>query len=161
MFVLGHIGIGRTIVGPIGRALPIVPFAIGALLPDAIDKPLYYAHVSSYVSCTRTFGHTGLFFSALVLTAWARRSRVWAAVALGVATHTVLDGVLDAFSQGTSSVFMAFTWPFVYTYFASYDFESPLDQLGQVWRPRILITEAIGLALLAREYWQRIRAPRT
>ena len=152
MFVLGHLGVGRAIIGPLRRALPFVPFAAGALLPDVIDKSLYYAHLSSYVSCTRTFAHTGLFLGVAALTAWGVRSRIWTALAVGIATHLLLDGLMDLFSREPSSAFIALTWPFLHDRFASYDFASPLDQLGQIWRPRIMLAEAVGLAWLAREY---------
>src|SRR4051812_43796707 len=44
MFALGHVGIGRRLV-PRYRAFTARErwiFALGALLPDLIDKPLYY-----------------------------------------------------------------------------------------------------------------------
>ena len=162
MFVFGHVGFGRTIIGPLRRALPIVPFIVGTLLPDAVDKPLYYSHVSGFVSCTRTFAHTGLFLAALAAAAWVLRSRVWSAIAIGVATHLVLDASMDMLSPFPSSELIALTWPVLHGRFASYDFTSPLDQLGQVWKPQIMLTEAIGLGLLAREYivYQRTRAAR-
>jgi len=155
VFVFGHLGFGRTIARPWHRALPVVPFVAGALLPDAIDKSLYYAHFSSFISCTRTFGHTGLFLGALALTAWLARSRTCAAIAAGVATHVLLDTSMDLLSPFPSSALMAFTWPFRQTYFATYDFQSPLDQLSQIWKPQIIVTEVIGCALLLLEYWRR------
>lgn len=146
-------------MGPLRRTLPVGAFAAGALLPDAIDKSLYYAHVSSFISCTRTFGHTGLFLAAVAAAAWFLRSRGWAALAVGVATHGLLDSAMDLFSGAPSSALIALAWPFWLTHFASYDFASPLDQLGQIWKPRIMITEAIGLLWLVREYRIRRRSP--
>lgn len=154
MFVLGHIGIGRLIVGPRGRALPVAPFVFGTVLPDLIDKPMYYSGVWEFVSCTRTFGHTGLFLLSLAAVAWIRRSRAWGAVALAVATHLILDRVLDLQSRGTSSVWIAFTWPFLYSHFAQYDLRVS-DHIRMFWRPDIFITEMIGLFLIVREYLKR------
>ena len=152
LFILGHIGIGRAIVGQKGRALPLLPLALGMILPDLIDKSLYYLRLSSFISCTRTFAHTGLFLVGLAAVAWLRRSRAWSAIALGVATHVLLDWTLDQFSTQPSSELVAFAWPFLSSRFASYQFNSPLDQLEHLANWRILVTEAIGLVLLVREY---------
>lgn len=152
MFVLGHLGIGRAMLGRARWRLPAVAFLVGALLPDIIDKPLYYAHVARYVSGTRTFAHTGLFLCALALTAALRRSRVWNAVAIGVATHLVLDGVIDLFTSGASAEWIAFTWPFLHTQFGVSPFRSPLEQLHEVGVPAVLISEIVGFVLLVREY---------
>ena len=150
-------GIGRAFIGARGRALPFVAFAVGALLPDIIDKPLYYAHVSDYVSCTRTFGHTGLFVVALAAIAFATRSRTWAALAVGAATHGLMDIGLDLFSSDRSSAFTALTWPFLGTHFYQRPFRTPVDQLRQLWQAPVLVCEVIGLALLLWEYRRRSR----
>src|SRR5580704_10954240 len=110
MFVFGHIGIGRTLAGPWRRRLPAFPFIVGALLPDLIDKPLYYSRIWEFVSCTRTFGHTGLLLALIGAVAYLTRSRGLAALALGVATHLVLDCVLDVFGdEGSGSAWTAVT----------------------------------------------------
>ena len=155
MFVFGHVGFGRTLIGPLRRTLPVVPFVVGALLPDVIDKPLYYSHVSSFVTCTRTFGHTGLFVAALGAVAWATRSPAWLGVTVGAATHPVFDIAMDLLGRPPSSALIALTWPFLQTRFYTRDFASPLDQLRQTWRPDTMITEVIGIALIAYEYWTR------
>lgn len=160
MFLLGHVGIGRTIVGRWGRALPLVPLVVGTLLPDLVDKPLYYTHVSSFISCTRTFGHTGLFLGLLLLIATVTRSRAWLALGIGVATHITLDGFLDLFSHERSSALVAFAWPFLDRHFFTYGFTSPLDQLKHLWKAPIVSAEAIGLLLLVREYLKRESAVR-
>src|SRR5436190_18659350 len=98
MFVLGHVGIGRTIASAKSCHLPFLAFAVGAVLPDVIDKPLYYTRLFGLVTCTRTFGHTGLFLLAVVAGALWTRSPVARALALGAATHPILDGVLDLLS---------------------------------------------------------------
>ena len=155
MFVLGHVGIGRAIIGSRGRALPLVPLVFGILLPDVIDKPLYYLHLSPFISCTRTFGHTGLFVLGLVAIALMTRSRAWAAAAAGVATHGVLDALLDmssVLSGGRSSTLVALAWPVFDTHFFSYSFKTPIDQLKQLWNAPVLVCEFIGGLLLWREY---------
>jgi hypothetical protein len=167
MFVLGHVGFGRAIIGSRGRALPLVPLVVGIMLPDIIDKPLYYLHLSPFISCTRTFGHTGLFLLLLVTIALIQhrrspgpsgagtRARVWIALAAGAATHGVMDGFLDMFSSGRSSTLIAFAWPFLDTHFFSYPFKTPLDQLWQILKAPVLICEFIGGLLLWREYRAR------
>lgn len=152
MFVLGHIGIGRTMLGRARWKIPAAAFVLGALLPDIIDKPLYYAHVARYVSGTRTFAHTGLFLCALAAIARLRRSRLWGAVTIGVATHLLLDGFVDMLKPDPSSAWIAFTWPFLHAQFALSPFHSPLEQLHEVGIPVILISEIVGGLLLVREY---------
>jgi hypothetical protein len=159
MFVLGHVGIGRLIVGRWGRALPVAPFVLGAILPDLIDKPLYYAHVSDFITCTRTFGHTGLLLAALALIAFVRRSPSLTAVALAMSTHLLFDGLLDLQSRSTSTTFVAFTWPFLYRSFATFDIPSPLQHLMLIKRLDIIVTETIGAIVLWWEFsgarWRR------
>ena len=43
MFVLGHLGIGSWLAARRVRADSIAWLLFGAVLPDLIDKPLYYA----------------------------------------------------------------------------------------------------------------------
>src|SRR5687767_3274929 len=98
MFVFGHLGIGKTIADPTLRrySLPLAPLFIGSLLPDLIDKPLYYGLVAltgkrgaelELIHGTRTFGHTALLL--LLILMWKRP--VVRALALGVLTHIALD----------------------------------------------------------------------
>src|SRR5258708_4279712 len=93
MFPLGPLGIG-----PFAAARRVSPdglpwFLLGPLLPDLIDKPLYYAlrlalgHPAWIVVGTRTFGHTLLF--VLLLFAVLPR-RIGAALSLGMLTHLSL-----------------------------------------------------------------------
>jgi hypothetical protein len=153
MFVLGHVGIGRVMLGRSRWTIPAGAFVLGALLPDLLDKTLYYSQHTSYATGTRTFGHTGLFLCAVAGVAALSRSRVWSAVAIGVATHLALDCFVDLFNPDPSSAWMALTWPFLHTRFAPAYFHSPFDQLHEIWTPVILISEITGAALLVREYW--------
>ncbi len=77
MFVLGHLGIGKRLAAHPYRRFSRVDkraFFVGALLPDLIDKPLYYGWSwltgkhgaeAGLISGTHLFGHTGLFLLAL------------------------------------------------------------------------------------------------
>ena len=42
MFVLGHVGIGTRVLGGLRQRLPARWLILGCLLPDLIDKPLFY-----------------------------------------------------------------------------------------------------------------------
>jgi hypothetical protein len=158
MFVLGHIGIGRQLVSRWADRLPAVPLIVGILLPDILDKPLYYARLWEYVSCTRTFGHTGLLLLVLVGGAAAFRSRGVAAVAMGMATHLALDCTMDFIAGGPeSSAWRALTWPLIHGRFST----NPVvmsTHLAGLWTPSTALTEGVGLALLV---WQlRLRTRR-
>ena len=98
MFPAAHLGIGSVL----GRAVPLrLPFRwllVGTLLPDLIDKPAYlamalvahYQH-RGWVPGKRGLAHTALFLLALgAISAW-RRSPRGAALAVGTATHMMLD----------------------------------------------------------------------
>jgi len=97
MFLLGHLGIGSWIAARRVRAEQLGWLLLGTLLPDLVDKPLYYALVFAtgrrgaelgLVTGTRTFGHTLLLLVALWLVL-PRRSG--APLALGMLTHLALD----------------------------------------------------------------------
>ncbi|MGH9411237.1 MAG: metal-dependent hydrolase [Vicinamibacterales bacterium] len=152
MFVFGHIGIGRRLAQPWSHRLPAIPLIIGTLLPDLIDKPLYYARIWSYVSCTRTFGHTGIFLVGLAAAAVIARSRVVGALAVGVATHLLLDGLMSAFGQEPQdSAWMALTWPFLHRTFAHHTFTTISSHLRSLFVTPIIATEIVGLVLIGLE----------
>ena len=77
MFALGHLGIGKKLAARPFRRFSAVErraFFIGALLPDLIDKPLYYipawltgrhGAAAGILSGTHLFAHTGLFLAVL------------------------------------------------------------------------------------------------
>jgi hypothetical protein len=157
MFVFGHLGIGRLVVGPRGRALPFVPLLLGMLLPDLIDKPLYYAHVSSFISCTRTFGHTGLFLIVVLLAATVRRSNVLLAIGIGMASHLALDCAMDLWSNDIRSAWVALAWPFAGWHFSVYRM-TVADHLKRIFVAPVMVTELVGLTILVWEYWRWRRA---
>ena len=97
MFVLGHVGIGTRLLFGLRQRLPPRWLVLGCLLPDLIDKPLFYGllwtrgHPDALISGSRSIAHSGLFLLALLALALAlRRPGPWA-VFSGVATHLVLD----------------------------------------------------------------------
>jgi hypothetical protein len=152
MFVFGHIGIGRKLASPWGHNLPRWPLIVGMVLPDLIDKPLYYSRIWDFISCTRTFGHTGLLLVLFVASGYLLRSRALLALGLGDATHLLLDWAIDGFGHDYgSSTWMAFTWPLLYRDFATY-FSSISSHAGSLLVPPVVAAEVIGLALIAWDY---------
>jgi len=131
---------------------------LGCLLPDLIDKPLYYAlfwlhRLPPLIAGTRTFGHTGLFLlGLLLLAALARRPWAWALFA-GVATHLALDiaGELVTIADPESSIWLAIFFPACGVRFPLGHFTSLLEHLQLSAQSSYVIAgEAIGAILLLR-----------
>ena len=104
MFVLGHLGIGARLGAPWSGPDPARTLRwllLGTLLPDLIDKPLYYGLAAAtgrraaelgLISGTRTVGHTALLgLSLALLLAAGRRGPQGRALLAGLATHWLLD----------------------------------------------------------------------
>src|SRR5262249_45802746 len=163
MFIFGHLGIGSKLVSPWTAGLKRRDVLIGTLLPDLIDKPLYYSlwlatgkrgAELGLVSGTRTFGHTAILLLLLVVGSIFRKSKLLAALALGTATHLFLDNLADHFLPPgrDPSALQAMTWPLL-----SWNFPAiPVNAEGFIasLTPFVLGGEAIGLALLAWDYWK-------
>jgi len=76
MFLLGHIGIGTRMARPLSAKSAWPWLVAGCVLPDLLDKPLYYAlcaatgrHAAELglISSTRTIGHSLVFALACAL----------------------------------------------------------------------------------------------
>jgi hypothetical protein len=172
MLLLGHMGIGSKLVSPWTRQLPKWALLLGTILPDLIDKPLYYGlawitgrHGAELglISSTRTLGHTAMFLLAITLLAMVRRSRVLAALALGVATHLFLDNLGDTltdyfapYPDGTirTSALTALLWPMYKPYFANMPFKNMAAHLHVTLNPLTIGAEIAGAAILAWDYWK-------
>jgi hypothetical protein len=162
MFVFGHVGVGRALLARWRDRLPAVPLIVGMLLPDVIDKPLYYSRLWAFVSCTRTFGHTGLLLAALVAAAYAWRSRPLAALSAGMATHLLLDCAFDWPPFGpNSSAWIALAWPGYSRDFALFYFPSIATHAARLLSSTTIVGEAAGLLLLGWELWRRSSVPAT
>lgn len=165
MYLFGHIGIGQTVASPWRRRLPTRPLILGTILPDLIDKPLYYGFVLAtgrhgaaigLISGTRTFGHTGLFLLLLTLVAVVRKSPVFAALALGVATHLLLDSLGNPFSHVLATGGVPLLWPLHGLRFPVFPYTGAKDQLWQaLLNPYFFWTEILGLSLI---FWDRWKA---
>lgn len=120
--------------------------AIGALLPDLLDKPVGTVLFAESIGTGRWVGHTLLFSSVLMavvllLTRRGRRRRAWMALAIGAMIHLILDGMWT-----TPEVLL---WPFL-----GLDFPPGPDAywsgfLGRLFdSPWTLAGEIVGLAYL-------------
>ncbi|MEK6705784.1 MAG: metal-dependent hydrolase [Candidatus Poribacteria bacterium] len=171
MFILGHIGIGVTIVKPWIKGLSRRWFFLGAIIPDLIDKPLYYG-LSYYLNksgnelgliCgTRTFGHTALFLLMLTLLSFIKKSKTLAAITLGIATHLVLDHVGDSirsYSYGyyNSDGLKSLLWPLMDAKFPPAAFPGILEHLKSIELTHTFWAEIIGAFLLGWDFWKQSR----
>jgi hypothetical protein len=167
LFVLGHVGIGPRLLGSLRRRLPARWLLLGCLLPDLIDKPLFYGllwtegHADALIRGSRSVGHSGLFLLALIaLAAIARRPSMWA-VAAGVVTHLALDiaGELITGAAPDSSIWMAIFYPAFDGSFPKAHFRSMLEHLKlSAENFYVLSGEVAGAALLLRARWVRRKA---
>jgi hypothetical protein len=165
VFALGHLGLGKTIAARFYRGyspLERRAFFLGALLPDLIDKPLFYipfwltggrSATAGVLSGTHLFAHTGLFLLAMVVAALISRSLPVRAVAIGVATHLILDCVVLSMRPS------ALLWPLLGWRFPAYPFRNLGQHLATVLNPVTLAGELIGAAILWRDYRKTRRRP--
>jgi hypothetical protein len=170
VFVLGHLGIGAWLARPWTRGGQLRLVLLGALLPDLIDKPLYYGlswatglqgAALGLISSTRTFGHTALFALAVLGALWSRGG---AAIALGMATHLVLDLGGDAVALLVPSAppragpptLAAVLWPLLGLQFPVSPFKGVGEHLLAAGNAYNVAGEAVGALLLFR-LWRRAR----
>lgn len=132
--------------------IPPLWLAIGGLLPDVVDKPL--GHLVLGYGHGRLWMHTllaTLALAAVAIALWRASPRfgpVGAALALGVASHVVLDAM-----WGSPAIFL---WPLLGPMpHRAYD---PMLYLTVVTHPHVLLTEgAAAVALLAALVGTRAR----
>jgi len=166
MFALGHLGIGKKLAARRFRHFSLSDkraFFVGALLPDLIDKPLYYipawvtgrhGTAAGILSGTHLFAHTGLFLAVLAVAGLLTRSRPLKALAIGVATHLVLDGVGLSMNWGT------LLWPLLGWHFPTYPFKNLTEHLWTIFNPITFLGEVLGAAILWLDYRKTRRRPR-
>jgi hypothetical protein len=163
VFALGHLGLGKKIAARPYRHFSRGEkraFFLGALLPDLIDKPLFYipfwltgrrGAAAGILSGTHLFAHTGLFLLTLVIAAAITRSPRVRAIAIGVTTHLVLDFVGLSMGPGT------LLWPVLGWNFPAYPFRSLGQHLKTILNPVTLAGELLGGAILWWDYWKARR----
>ena len=160
-------GIGSRLASPWKKGLPLAYLLAGTVLPDLLDKTLYYSFSFAtglhgaelgLFSGTRTIGHTGVFLIILTALAFARKSKPLAALALGVATHLLLDNITDrvlGHPGETSSALTALVFPLLGFHFAVIPFKSLAEHLRSFNEPFLWVSEIIGAGLLAWDTWKR------
>jgi hypothetical protein len=164
LFVLGHVGIGTRLLFGWRRRLPAGWLVFGCLLPDLIDKPLFYGllwargHPDPLISGSRSVAHSGLFLLLLVLFALFFRTPAWWAVVAGVITHLLLDigGELIGDTLPDSSIWIAIFFPAFGCRFPRAHFGSLLEHLRLTAENIYVIAgEAVGAAILVTAWWRR------
>jgi len=167
MFPLGHLGIGtRILPARIRDRLPWAWFALGCLLPDLLDKPVFLAariarhlgpeHLDA-LRGSRLLGHSLFLLALLTVAALWLRSTPLVAVSWGVGTHLLLDLLPDLFSGSRIQWPTWLLWPI---FGVGFPFDAPrtvvrgLDFEGIVYRAG----ELVGASLLVLEYARRRRA---
>jgi hypothetical protein len=169
---LGHLGIGSRLVGRARARLPAWPLYFGCLLPDLLDKPLYYVLSAAtgrhgaalgLISSSRTVGHTGLLLLALAVAALLTRSPRMAALAAGDATHLFLDNLPDLFllrgRLPDSSSLIALVFPALGMRFPIANFASLAEHFHlNATSPYAVAGELVGVAILLRAALRRPRA---
>jgi membrane-bound metal-dependent hydrolase YbcI (DUF457 family) len=182
LFVLGHLGIGSYLAARRVRAEQLAWLLFGAVLPDLIDKPLYYALVLAtgrrgaelgLISGTRTFGHTLLFAIVLWL---AVPRRIGTPLFLGIATHLFLDEMGDVArwmfpilgTHPPPGTISAILFPLLGPHFPVSPYRNALEHVQSLENAWVIAGEVIGAALLVwqwragvfREIGRRRPAPR-
>ncbi|GAC1342483.1 MAG: metal-dependent hydrolase [Myxococcales bacterium] len=165
MFVLGHIGIGSRLL-PRGLRAPRLWrwMALGCLLPDLIDKPIWLAapallaahpDARAVLSGTRLFGHTLLLVGFLTLGACALRARRAGAVALGALTHLFIDLAGDLLSGPPATWQDWLLWPAFGWRFPTGDGRGIAHHFLAISEHRVyLVGEVVGAAILLVDYFR-------
>ena len=157
MYILGHLGIGALAVRPWWRTVSMKWLLLGTVLPDLIDKPLYYAlclwtgrqgAAIGLISGTRTIGHTALFLIFCGAISWFCKSRNGAALSAGVATHLLLDNLGDLFANGFSAYSHALLWPLLGWNFPVMPYPGLISQVGHLLDFKHLVFEILGAIVL-------------
>jgi hypothetical protein len=168
VFVLGHAGIGTWLGNKLAPARDARWILLGTLLPDLIDKPLYYglafatgkrAAELGLISGTRTIGHTALFALFVLAAFWRRHGPE---VALGMATHLALDSLGDVVGfflpvgppRAGPSTLAAVLFPLLGPRFPVSPFKTVGDHFWSTANGYHALAEALGTFLLYR-LWRR------
>ena len=170
MIFFGHLGIGDAMAAPVRRGLPRGWVLFGTVLPDLIDKPLYYGLAAAtgrrgaelgLIRGTRGFGHTWALAALVWAVGAARGSDKARALALGMATHPILDFVSDYGIGGWSDAVHGSValWPLTGWRFPIADLDMAAH-FGAELKPFLIGAEAVGILLLLRAWFAARRSSR-
>lgn len=161
MLLFGHMGLGRLMAQPWIKKIAPLWLLFGTLLPDLIDKPLYYGQVLAtgkrgyelgLFSGTRSIGHSMLFFLFLYLLAAYSKNKNIICLAIGVATHLILDNIPELFNEFDQySSRIALFFPFYGWRFPVSGHNSMGEHFYSHLKPYDLLGEILGLCVLI--YW--------
>jgi hypothetical protein len=161
--------VGTRLLGRLRERLPAPWLILGCLLPDLIDKPLFYGLLwargdpDPLIAGSRSVGHSGVFLALLLAVALvSRRSAAWAVFA-GVVTHLLLDigGELLTGARPESSIWLAILFPLLGWRFPQAHFRSMLEHLRlSAENFYVLAGEIVGGAILLSAWWKRRRVAR-
>ena len=144
--------------------VPAAWLYFGCLLPDLIDKPLYYGlGPTALLTGTRTFGHTGIFLVLTVTCALLARRPAISALAAGVTTHFALDiiGELVTGADPESSIWLAIFWPAYEGRFPVAHFKNLAEHLLISAQNAYVVAGEIAGGAILFTAWLRTRRPRS
>ena len=150
MFIFGHLGLGRLLAEPCRIQRPMSLVLFGSLLPDIVDKSIFY--ITGSMPGTRSLGHT-LLFVICIATIEGRRSGNWKRfpLAFGIFTHLIGDYVGDYFalSASFSRNLRILLWPILGESFPATPHLNFSQQAIRLTGPYFLSTEILGICVLA------------
>ncbi len=155
MLPFGHLGIGSQLAAPWARGLSKKALLIGTLIPDLIDKPLFYGFkffgpkLPNFLvpPGTRTLGHTALFLVLWMTLALIKKSKRLKALTLGAASHLFLDATLDL-AIPPYTLCPVIYWPWAGWHFPVAPFQTVTEHFHRSLHPLLLGCEIIGVLLL-------------
>jgi hypothetical protein len=108
------------------------------------------------ISSSRTLGHTAILLLGITGLAMARKSKILAAIALGTATHLLLDNLGDRLMdpQHSSSALSALIFPLNGFEFAISPFKSFSDHMISIPNRFTITGEILGALILLWDQWK-------
>ncbi len=173
MYPFAHLGIGVALTSRCRdsqqRLLQWWPLLLGTLLPDLIDKPIYYSLAFlkgawgaeiGFIASTRNFGHTALFLVFISMLAVFTHSPKWIAIAWGVGTHIFIDNFSDVILSRSlsSNGFRTLLWPILGLQFPEIPYRNFAEQITSWANPIPISGEFIGIFFLVYLWRRRSRS---
>ena len=151
MFPLAHLGIGSALTRLSPVKLPFRWVLLGTMLPDLIDKPIFFVlsrwfPEAGWEAGKRGLAHTLVFLMLLAALSRSRKSVALWALTAGTATHLALD-VISKSTEGRATArqcLQVLLWPL-----EGWSFPTLSHGMHgfEIW-----MFEALGLALLIIQF---------